>query len=336
MSSIQKISNLRGTSYRVHIRKRGLKTITKTFPTKKLASQFALKVEGDRRLQLAFGGRSSKMLFSELVDSYLVNEYRGSRPKEERRKLNYWVGQFGQKELIYITRRDISSALNSLPKHLANATINRYKAAVSVVFSYACREFDLIDNPVINIRSLPENNTRVRFLSEVERKRLLDACKQSQWQKLYILVLLAITTGARKGELMNLKWSDLDYTRKTAYVKTSKNGEPKILLLTDSVIKELQQFDADDDSLIFSSTVKPDKPYCFTKPWYQALQDADVRNFTFHCLRHSCASYLAMNGASLLEIADVLGHKQIQMTKRYAHLCIEHKSSLINRVMGDM
>ncbi len=311
-----------------------LRPLPKLFLQKKLASQFALRVESDRRLQLAFGGKSSKMLFSELVDSYLLNEYRGSRAKEERRKLNYWVDQLGKKELIYITKKDISNALNILPKHLANATINRYKAAVSVVFSYACREFDLVDNPVRNIRSLPENNTRVRFLSEVERKRLLEACKQSQWQKLYLLVLLAITTGARKGELMNLRWSDLDYGRKTAFVETSKNGQPKTLLLTDSVIKELQQFNEDDDSLIFASTVKPDTPYCFTKPWYQALQDADVCDFTFHSLRHTCTSYLAMNGATLLEIAEILGHKQISVTQRYAHLCIEHKSNLINRVMG--
>ena len=119
-----------------------LRPLPKLFLQKKLASQFALRVESDRRLQLAFGGKSSKMLFSELVDSYLLNEYRGSRAKEERRKLNYWVDQLGKKELIYITKKDISNALNILPKHLANATINRNKAAVSVVFSYACREFD--------------------------------------------------------------------------------------------------------------------------------------------------------------------------------------------------
>jgi len=92
----------------------------------------------------------------------------------------------------------------------------------------------------------------------------------------------------------------------------------------------------EDKGLIFASLIKPDKPYCFTKPWYKALKDADIEDFRFHDLRHSCASYLAMNGASLLEIADVLGHKQISVTHRYAHLCIQHKSNLINRVMGDI
>jgi len=100
------------------------------------------------------------------------------------------------------------------------------------------------------------------------------------------------------------------------------------------VIKELQLFDTKDISLIFASKVKEGVAYCFTKPWKKALEDGQIKNFRFHDLRHSCASYLAQSGASLLEIADVLGHKQISVTKRYAHLCVEHKVSLINRVMG--
>jgi integrase len=149
-------------------------------------------------------------------------------------------------------------------------------------------------------------------------------------------VLLAITTGARKGELTKLRWNDIDFERRTAYVSTTKNGQPKVLPLTDSVIKELQLFNKNDSRLIFESKVKENVAYCFTKPWKKALKDADIKDFRFHDLRHSCASYLAQSGASLLEIADVLGHKQISVTKRYAHLCIEHKSSLINRVMGSI
>jgi len=333
MSSIQKVTNSKGTSYRVFIRRVGIKTITKTFPTKRLATQFALKVEGDRRLHMAFGGMGATMLFREVVDCYLLNEYKGKRPKEQRNKLKYWVKLFGHKQLIYVTKTDVSNALRDLPSHLANGTINRYKSAISVVFSYACREYDLPENPVCRIPSLPENNSRVRFLSHEERCRLFKACRASNWERLYLLVLMAITTGARKGELMGLDWNDLDWQRKTALIDTTKNGQPKVLPLTDSVINELLPYKR-DNGLIFGSQIKLNKPYCITKPWRRALEDSNIEGFVFHSLRHTCASYLAMNGASLLEIADVLGHKQIQMTKRYAHLCIEHKSSLINRVMG--
>ena len=336
MSSIQKIKNSKGVSYRVHIRRKGIRTITKTFPTKRLATQFALKVEGDRQIQLAFGGRSNKTTFKDLVGDYLLKEYQGSYPREQKSKLKYWVGLFGDKQLVYITKSDISNGIHKLPSHLTNATINRYKAAISVVFSYACREYDLPDNPVRHIRPLSEDNARTRYLSDDERKRLFVAVRQSNWNKLYLITLLAITTGARKGELTSLKWSDIDFDRQIAYISTTKNGEPKVLPLTESAIAELQRFNKQDNSLVFDSEVKPGRAYCFTKPWKKALKEAEITDFTFHSLRHTCASYLAMNGASLLEIADVLGHKQIQMTKRYSHLCIDHKAKLINSVMGNI
>jgi integrase len=224
--------------------------------------------------------------------------------------------------------------LDTLPSHLSNASINRHKAAISGVLTYACKKGYIKINPARLIPCLPENNERTRFLSEAERTRLFSSCRASHWDKLYLIVLLAITTGARKGELTKLRWNDIDFDRRTAYVATTKNGQPKVLPLTDSVIKELELFDTKDSSLIFASKIKENVAYCFTKPWKKALEDAEIKDFRFHDLRHCCASYLAQSGASLLEIADVLGHKQISVTKRYAHLCIEHKSSLINRVMG--
>jgi integrase len=336
MASIQKVKNSKGFSYRVYIRRHGIKAITKTFPSRKLAVEFSLKVEGDRKMQLAFGGGGSDTTFKDLVDEYLLKGYQGKRPKEQRGKLKYWLGMFNSYKLIDITRRDISNGLFNLSDDLSNATINRYKAAISAVFTYACRELDLPDNPVRHIPSRPENNLRVRYLSNDERGRLFKACKTSRWSKLYLLVLAAITTGARRGELLSLRWDDIDFDRRTAYVVTTKNGQPKVLPLTANVISELSKFNHKNRTLIFNSEIKPDRQMCFTKVWKSALSDADIDNFRFHDLRHTTASYLAQSGASLLEIADVLGHKQISVTKRYAHLCIDHKQQLIEGVMSDL
>jgi integrase len=334
MSSIQKIQNSKGSSYRVYIRRKGIKTITKTFLTKKLAKDFSLKVESSRNMQLAYSGHNNKTNFSDLVEDYLINSYTGKRPKEQRGRLNYWLILFADMRIIDISNRDVANGIRSLPTDLSNATKNRYKAAISVVFSYACREYDLPDNPVRHIRSLTESRGRTRYLSDDERSRLFEVVRRSNWDKLYLLVLLAITTGARKSELTSLKWSDVDFDRQIAYISTTKNGEPKLLPLTEAVVTELKQFSKQDNSLVFDSVIKPGRAYCFTKPWKKALNEAGIEDFTFHSLRHTCASYLAMNGASLLEIADVLGHKQIQMTKRYSHLCIDHKQKLINNVLG--
>ena len=334
MATIQKVKRRSDFAYRVLIRQAGMKPVTKTFNNKRSAVQFVNSIESDRNKLLAYTQSKSQTVFSIIIDEYLKKEYKGSRLNDERVKLNFWIEALGDKPIIDITSTDINEALSTLPAQFKNATINRYVAAISVVFSYACREYDLLENPVRQIPSLPENNERIRFLSEAERTSLFKACRASHWDKLYLIVLLAITTGARKGELTKLRWNDIDFDRRTAYVATTKNGQPKVLPLTDSVIKELQLFDTKNSSLIFASRIKCEVAYCFTKPWKKALEDAEIKDFRFHDLRHSCASYLAQSGASLLEIADVLGHKQISVTKRYSHLCIEHKVSLINRVMG--
>jgi len=334
MSTIQKLPGKKGVSYRVIIRKKGLKTISKTFPSKKLAIAFSLRIEGDNSARLSYDGLSNTTTFIEASREYLRVRYQGKvPPRSHEGRIEYWENLFGNKLLANISKRDVVSGLQSLPDKLSNSTINKYKGAASVVFSFACRELQLSENPTRYISSLPESSGRVRFLSKDERCRLLHSCKLSRWDKLYLIVLMAITTGARKGDLKNLKWSDIDFERCTALVRTSKNGQPRVLPLTNSVMDELSHF-RKDNGLLFASLIKPQQPYCFDKLWYRAIKVANIYDFRFHDLRHTTASYLAQNGASLLEIADVLGHKQIEVTKRYAHLCIEHKSNLINRVMG--
>jgi integrase len=336
MATIQKLKNKKGFSYRAIIRNKGLKTISKTFPKRQLASQFIHKIESNRQERASYSFKSDTIAFRKLVSEYFNNDYQGAEADHQKARTQHWVDLLGDRYMVDITTSDISDAINKLPKALSNATKNRYKAAVSVVFSYACRQYGLTHNPVQNIRSLPENNARIRFLSDSERSSLFEACRGSQWGKLYLLVLLAITTGARKGELINLRWKDLDFDRQTAYVETTKNGEPKVLPLTKDVIVELTRFKDQTPQLIFNSEIKTSKPYEFYKLWKKALKQAEIEDFRFHDLRHTTASYLAQSGASLLEIADVLGHKQIQMTKRYSHLCIDHKQKLINDVLGNM
>ena len=331
MASIQKVVNKKGVSYRVYIRRKGLPIISKTFSQKKDARDFVIKTEGSKSAHKAF---SSKMNFSQLTEMYLSNEYLGTKPQMQKSRLKHWLNHMGEMPINDIDKDDIAAGLDKLPNEFSNATINKYKKLTSVVFNYGIRELGLTENPTRYIRSLPEKKGRTRYLSDNERNRLFKACRASKWEKLYLLVLMAITTGARRGELLSLRWNDIDFERRTAYVSTTKNGQPKVLPLTDSVIRELQLFNKNDSSLIFASKVKENVAYCFTKPWKKALEDGEIEDFRFHDLRHSCASYLAQSGASLLEIADVLGHKQISVTKRYAHLCIEHKSSLINRVMS--
>jgi integrase len=220
---------------------------------------------------------------------------------------------------------------------LSPATINRYAAALGAVLTWSVKRRIAPrgwDNPCKRLERQPENNERVRFLSDEEREQLLAACKRSTWDRLYLLVLMGLTTGARRGELERLRWGDVNYEGEVADVRHTKNGEPKRLPLTPAVIEELRRHEGPPAALIFASRRRPDRAYNIDPAWARALRAAGVRNFRFHDLRHSCASYLAQDGATLLEIADVLEHKQLSVTKRYSHLATGHKAKLVNRVLG--
>jgi integrase len=246
-----------------------------------------------------------------------------------KKSARYWAGKNADGEPIY----------KSKGKPLAPATLNRYAATMGALFSW-CIQLRLTpkgwNHPCRGIGRKPENNEITRFLSDPERERLLIECKNSKWPKLYLLVLMAITTGARRGELCKLKWSDIDLQRCEAFVGKTKNGDKKILPLIPAVVNELLKFQGTAAALIFASSRCPGQPYNFTPVWSEALKYAKVRSFRFHDLRHSCASYLAQNGATLLEIGDVLGHRQLSVTKRYSHLTTGHKTALINRVLGGL
>jgi integrase len=136
----------------------------------------------------------------------------------------------------------------------------------------------------------------------------------------------------RQGEIINLTWSNVDLKRGYIILEETKNGERRSVPLVGFAleqIKALNKVRRIDTPLLFPSAVKPLVPIDIRTPWHKALQHSEVKNFRFHDLRHTAASYLAMNGASLAEIADILGHKTLQMVKRYAHLSEQHTSKVL-------
>lgn len=125
---------------------------------------------------------------------------------------------------------------------------------------------------------------------------------------------------------MNLKWGDVDLDRGSILLQTTKNGERRFIPLIGTTLDLLRSRYTNQaiDSLVFPAPHSSSKPIEIRSAWETALKKAEIANFRFHDLRHTAASYLAMNQASLLEIGTLLGHKTVQMTKRYAHLSNEH------------
>jgi integrase len=222
---------------------------------------------------------------------------------------------------------------------LAPSTLNRYGAALAAVATWCIKRRVAPQgwqHPCRSIERRPENNLKTRFLDDDECRRLLEACRASKWPRLRLLVLMALTTGARRGELCTLTWAHVDLEGGTATLPRTKNGRPRVLPLVPAVVEELRRFKAGGSTLVFRSTKAPDRVHAFEGRFREALKAAAIRGVTFHTLRHSAASMLARNGATLYEVGEVLGHRQMQTTMRYAHLAVGHKAALVNRVMGGL
>ena len=147
-------------------------------------------------------------------------------------------------------------------------------------------------------------------------------------------MVLALSTGARKGELISSKWKDIDFHREVIIQHDTKNGERRVLPLTHhalEIVAHLFQNRRLDSEYVFPSN-NGKKPFDIRRAWTAALKKADIPDFRFHDLRHSAASYLAMNGASLAEISEILGHKTLAMVKRYAHLSEVHTAGVVARM----
>jgi len=167
----------------------------------------------------------------------------------------------------------------------------------------------------------------------VERERLLQACKESGNALLYPAVVIALSTGLRKTELMSLTWQDADLAKGYLIIHETKNGERRGVPIRGLALDLLRAlFMRKTTSLFVFPGRSLDAPADLRAAWEQALQKAQILNFRWHDLRHCCASYLVMNQASLAEVAEILGHKTLQMTKRYAHLSEGHKGTVIERM----
>jgi integrase len=141
----------------------------------------------------------------------------------------------------------------------------------------------------------------------------------------------------RKGELMNLRWNDVDLSSGRAILWETKNGDRRVVSLTGHALESLRgwaKVRRIDTPLIFpgNGIGTAAKPLEFRKHWMKALARAELQNFRFHDLRHSTASYLAMSGATVNEIAEVLGHRTLQMVKRYTHLSESHTAAVMKNL----
>jgi len=234
----------------------------------------------------------------------------------------------------------------------APATILRKIASFAAVLKVAQRDWGWIESsPLAQISKPSAGRGRVRFLSAEERERLLSACKESSLPTLHAIVILAISTGMRLGEIMSLRWELVDVQDRIsighAQLLKTKNGERRGVSIAGAALAELRtirravtekkQSTTELTGLLFpSQRLGGKKSIDIRRPWKVAVAKSGLVDFRFHDLRHSAASYLAMNGATPSEIAEILGHKTLSMVKRYAHLSPAHTAMVVERMNAEI
>jgi len=260
--------------------------------------------------------------FGELMDRY---EREHIVKRASQRSFRGYVRRlrafFGNRTLAEITPRLIVDYKNQrLAAGKAPATVNRELSAIRKAFNLAVKEWEWCrSNPVSRVSMEKENNKRDRWLSDEEEGRLLDACVP--W--LRNLVLFALCTGMRMGEILELTWRGVDFIRRTGTVFRSKNGERRTIPLNQTVLavlKEKARVRSIRTDLVFCSKAQtPLESGHLRRSFRLALKKAVIEDFHFHDLRHTFATRLVQAGVDLYKVQRLLGHKSPIMTQRYAH-----------------
>ena len=263
-------------------------------------------------------------------------------------RMAFWVERFGAKPLAELSPDDVDAALaeletmpNARGKLRSGPTINRYRMAMQSLIRFARRKRLLPRgwaSPFADIPQHKENPGKVRFLTEDEEHRLMDAARLQSWVLLPLLIRLAIVTGLRRGALLALRWCDvmLDAEVPHVAVERTKNGDAHISPITPDLAEEfrrMRRVRSLDTDLIFVGKHR-DQPHDFRHGFIEACKLARLEGVTFHTLRHTSCSRLAQAGVDILAIAEHAGHRSLTMTRRYSHLCIKGRANTINSVFA--
>ena len=272
-------------------------------------------------------------------------------------RIQFWVDQFGSTPITDITEDDVDRALEALVARgkvkpgrngqpatptgepLAGSTVNRFISTLAGIFKYARRVRALPRShtpPTRGIEKAPEPVDPDKYFRPEEVENLLKVARvlDQKWRKLPALIVLGFHTGLRVGNLLDLKWRDIDLEARTATVAVTKNGRPHIAPLTDRCLEELLRLrKGQPDERVFKSYLN-DKPFNYRTLWGKVCKEAGYEGRTFHWLRHGCGSALATAGVSQAQIMQVMGHRTLVASARYMHSNVNDRHAVVGRVFS--
>jgi integrase len=316
------IRKLRGR-WQAMVRRKGLKPRARSFDAKADAERWARELETQvDRYGWALDTRPAESTTPGDVLLRYSNEVssrkRGARQEQERLAV-LRRHELAHRTMAGVTSAEIASYRDQRLKQVAPATVLRELALLSHVFEVAMSEWHihLARNPVKQVRRPSVSDSRSRRLSADEEQRLLDACEAGRTPCLSALVVVAAESGMRRGELLALRWSDVDLEFGVAHLRMTKNGTSRDVPLSPRAIRALRGLGA-------SQAGSDERPFPLTpgaleQAWRRLCARAGIQGLRFHDLRHEGLSRLAEQGLSITELASVSGHRTLGMLGRYIH-----------------
>ena len=318
MATIRK----RKQKYQVQVRKNGYQTISKTFSSLSVARSWAKVIEADIERQIYICPQE-KVTVTSLIERYEREVIRNQRSAESTvyllRTLNHHLGQFFIQDL---SAKQLSKYRDLRLKDISPASLKREMGVLRGMINHATREWEinLQQNPV-SLVSLPKvGRGRDRRLEPGEEEKLLSASDE-----LKRIIIIALETGMRRGEILNIKKSHIDFARQTLLIPLTKTDTPRTIPLSSRAIEALreqlrgsQNVISIEETTLFSYTARG-----LSGAFLRLCRKHGLENLRFHDLRHEATSRFFEKGLNPVEVATITGHKDTRMLMRYTHLRAE-------------
>lgn len=347
MARIQTRKGKKRTTYTATVRMKGFPALARTFDTKGEAKSWAADTEKEMRSGRYQDARPvEKLTFADALNKYLEQISTAKRPNSERRdrdSARAILSSLGNEiSLADVNSQRLAAYRDARIKIVSASTIQKEFALLSHLFNVARREWGLpVGNPVESVSRPKIRNGRTRFLTKEEAQKLLDIAKDSRNQKLYPYLLVMMHTGMRPSEAAGLTWGDVDLDARLAKLQITKTDMRYVPLteMAESVLRALRPADAQNDTQVFlppdslkSIRVRNVPSLHFKRSFETARNKAGLEDVHLHDLRHTAASHLLMAGVDLRTLAEILGHKTLQMVHRYTHILNDHKLKAVDRI----
>ena len=314
MASIRKRNN----RWEVRVRRSGQPTQTKTFTLKSDAQQWAREAEiALEKGELLQRPKANPVTLEEVIKQYLDEvaiHHKGIASEQYR--LRAIAGRLGKtKPITAITSKDIAGYKVERQKEVTPASVRRKLNLLSSLFETAKNEWGIIglNNPVKAVKRPSDSTARDRRLTPLEREQLLSESRKIGNQQLYLAIQIALNTGMRKGEILKLKWEDIDFDRNQITVRDTKNGSNRVIVLSRCLREQLQS-KPKKLGMIFMITASG-----LQQAFRKLITKLQIRNLRFHDLRHEAISSFFELGLSVPEVQLMSGHRTLDQLMRYSH-----------------